>query len=134
MTLLRELEEELLGRDELELGGQGVADPIHPSRLSEPMRWLMDRADPATWQMECTGFGVNLLTGNYEFAALTAIHDEHWWSTYGGAVLANWEAQHLQQYSVFEEGAEGYLKGSHKLHMTERSQPPESLSRFATLV
>lgn len=109
MTLQRELEEELLGRDELELGGQGVADPIHPSRLSEPMRWLMHRAEPATWQMECTGFAVNLLTGNYEFAALTAIHDEHWWESYGGAVLANWEANHLQQYSTLDTAALRHL-------------------------
>ncbi|NYE74236.1 hypothetical protein BKA15_005565 [Microlunatus parietis] len=105
MTLQRELEEELLGRDDLELGGQGVADPIHPSRLSEPMRWLMEHQDPAIWQMECTGFGVNLLTGNYEFAALTAIHDEHWWGSFGGDVLANWEANHLQQYSARDTAA-----------------------------
>jgi hypothetical protein len=98
-TLTRELEEELFGREELELGGQGVADPTHPKRLSEPMHWLIDHDDPRTWQMDCTGFGINLLSGNYEFSALTAIHDETWWTEYGGQVMANWEASRLQQFS-----------------------------------
>lgn len=98
-TLTRELEEELFGRDDLELGAQGVADPTHPSRLSEPMRWLNDHQDPSIWQMDCTGFGINLLTGNYEFSAVTAIHDEQWWIQFGGQVMANWEASHVQQFS-----------------------------------
>lgn len=109
MTLQRELEEELFGRDDLELGGQGVADPIHPSRMSEPMRWLIDRPEPETWRMECTGLGVNILTGNYEFAALTAIHDEHWWDKFGGQVMANWEANHVQQYSTRDTSALSHL-------------------------
>jgi hypothetical protein len=98
-TLIRELEEELFGRQELEFGAQGVADPIHLTRLSEPMRWLMNRRNAATWQMDCTGFGLNLLTGNYEFSVLTVVHDEQWWATFGGQVVANWEASHVQQYS-----------------------------------
>jgi hypothetical protein len=32
------------------------------------MRWLIDNADPSAWRIECTGFGLNLVSGNYEFA------------------------------------------------------------------
>src|SRR5690606_24586383 len=44
-TLLREMEEELFGRDDVDntLGDQRAADPMHPSRQSEPMRWLLER-------------------------------------------------------------------------------------------
>jgi hypothetical protein len=41
---------------------------MHPSRLSEPMRWLS--GTPKAMRTECTGFGLNLVSGNYEFASL----------------------------------------------------------------
>jgi len=45
-TLRREPEEELFGREDIDntIGQGRRADPMHPSRLSEPMRWL--DADP----------------------------------------------------------------------------------------
>ncbi len=49
--------------------------------------------------MECTGFGLNLVSGNYEFAGLIVIEDEAFWSNYGGQVEANWESASLRQYS-----------------------------------
>jgi hypothetical protein len=33
---------------------------------------------PGSHRIECTGFGFNLLTGNYEFACLIVIDDEDW--------------------------------------------------------
>ncbi len=43
-TLLREMEEELFGREDTDntLIKPYPADPMHPMRLSEPMRWLME--------------------------------------------------------------------------------------------
>ncbi|TDD03317.1 transcriptional regulator [Saccharopolyspora terrae] len=98
-TLRREVEEELFGRDEIDntTSEQRSADPMHPSRVSEPMRWLME--DPSRLRMECTGFGLNLLSGNFEFASLIVIDDEEFWERYGGRVEANWEAAGLHQYS-----------------------------------
>lgn len=63
-TLRREMEEELFGRDDIDntVADQRNADPMHPSRLSEPMRWLLER--PGRLRMECTGFGLNLVSGN----------------------------------------------------------------------
>ncbi|MFC7615351.1 helix-turn-helix domain-containing protein [Actinokineospora soli] len=100
-TLLRELEEELFGRGDVDStrDQQRAAVPMHPSRLSEPMRWLLDGQ---RMRMECTGFGLNLVSGNYEFACLTVVEDEEFWARFGGAVEANWEATGLRVYSTLD--------------------------------
>lgn len=102
-TLRRELEEELFGRVEVDstAGDSRVAAPMHPSRLSEPMRWLM--ASAGRVRMECTGFGLNLVSGNYEFACLIVIEDEEFWPRFGGEVEANWEAAGLRVYSSLDD-------------------------------
>ena len=100
-TLLREMEEELFGRVEVDSTGvQRVAAPMHPGRLSEPMRWLLD--EPDRLRIECTGFGLNLVSGNYEFASLIVIDDEEFWARYGGHIEANWEAVGLTVYSSLD--------------------------------
>jgi hypothetical protein len=101
-TLLREMEEELFGRSELDstAGNDRIAAPMHPNRLSGPMRWLL--ADQARMRIECTGFGVNLVSGNYEFATLIVIDDEEFWPHFGGEVEANWEAAGLRLYSSLD--------------------------------
>jgi hypothetical protein len=101
-TLRRELEEELFGREDIDntIGQGRRADPMHPNRLSEPMRWL--DADPSRMTVECTGFGLNLVSGNFEFAGLVLIEDEEFWSRYGGQVEANWESSALRQYSSLD--------------------------------
>ena len=52
--------------------------------------------------MECTGFGLNLVSGNYEFASLIVIEDEEFWSRFGGQVEANWESSNLRLYSSLD--------------------------------
>ncbi|GAB2669191.1 hypothetical protein GCM10027271_31300 [Saccharopolyspora gloriosae] len=101
-TLLRELEEELFGRAEVDgtAGEPRVAAPMHRSRLSDPMRWLLD--EPGRLRRECTGFGFNLVSGNYEFASLVVIDDEEFWRRYGGDIEANWEASGLRLYSTLD--------------------------------
>lgn len=101
-TLRREMEEELFGRSEVDstAGNSRVAAPMHPSRLTGPMRWLSD--DPARMRLECTGFGVNLVSGNYEFASLIVIEDDDFWPLFGGDVEANWEAAGLRLYSSLD--------------------------------
>jgi hypothetical protein len=101
-TLRREMEEELFSRDDIDTtaGDQRRADPMHPSRLSEPMRWLV--AEPGRLRMECTGFGLNLMSGNFEFASLIVIDDEEFWTRFGGEIEANWEASTLRQYSSLD--------------------------------
>lgn len=101
-TLRREMEEELFGRDEVDstAGESRIAAPMHPRRLSEPMSWLA--ADPARLRTECVGFGLNLVSGNYEFATLVVVEDDEFWTRYGGEVEANWEAAGLRLYSSLE--------------------------------
>ncbi len=101
-TLRREMEEELFGREDIDstVFDQRQADPMHPSLLSEPMRWLV--AEPGRLRMECTGFGLNLVSGNFEFASLIVIDDEDFWTRYGGLIKANWESSKLRQYSSLD--------------------------------
>jgi hypothetical protein len=101
-TLLREMEEELFGREDTDntIAGPYAADPMHPMRLTEPMRWLLD--EPDRLRIECTGFGLNLVSGNFEFASLIVIESEDFWSSYGGQVEANWESSSLRQYSSLD--------------------------------
>lgn len=101
-TLQREMEEELFGRDDIDntVVDQRCIDPMHHSRLSEPMRWLA--GVPDALRMECTGFGLNLVSGNYEFASLIVIDDEEFWSQHGGQVEANWESSTLRRYSSLD--------------------------------
>ncbi|MQA12630.1 MAG: helix-turn-helix domain-containing protein [Pseudonocardiaceae bacterium] len=103
-TLRRELEEELFGRADLDntLGESRAADPMHHTRLSEPMRWL---TESDALRMECTGFGLNLVSGNYEFACMILIEDEEFWRRYGGHIEANWETTGLRPYSSMDRSA-----------------------------
>ncbi len=102
-TLRREMDEELFGRDDIDntVSEQRAADPMHPSRLSAPMQWLVD--EPSRLRMECTAFGINLLSGNYEFPGLIVIEDEEFWRQFGGRIEANWEAAGLRQYSSLDD-------------------------------
>lgn len=107
-TLERELEEELLGRLDLEQLSSGSlrrAVPLHPLNASAPMEWL--HRHPEAWQMECTAFGVNMVSGNYEFSCLVVIHDPTWWRRFGHLLQANWEAMRLYRYSSLD--TEGLL-------------------------
>jgi hypothetical protein len=101
-TLRREMEEELFGREDIDntVSDDRRADPMHPSRLSEPMRWLLE--EPGRLRMECTGFGLNLVSGNFEYPGLIVIEDEEFWTRYGGIIEANWESSNLRQYSSLD--------------------------------
>jgi hypothetical protein len=108
-TLRREMEEELFGRDDIDstAGQQRRADPMHASRMSEPMRWLMDHPDQL--RMECTGFGLNLVSGNFEFPGLIVVDDEDFYTRFGGQIEANWETSSLRQYSSRDRDLLGEL-------------------------
>jgi hypothetical protein len=100
------MEEELFGREEIDsifMGQNRVADPMHPSRLSEPLRWLTE--NPGTFRMECTAFGLNLVSGNFEFACLLVVDSDDFWRRFGGIVEANWESSALRQYSTLNSAS-----------------------------
>lgn len=99
-TIEREFEEELLGRLDLDVLGPASgrrAAPLHHLVRSEPAAWF--HTHPGGWRLDCTGFGINLASGNYEFACLLTIEDQTWWERYGHLIEANWEAQRLRCWS-----------------------------------
>jgi transcriptional regulator with XRE-family HTH domain len=101
-SLERELEEELLGREDLEQVSASSfrrVDPFHTDRLSEPMRWLVQRRQTDAYRLECVGFGINMVTGNYEFPCLIVVDDEEWWERYSGQIEANWEMARIHRFS-----------------------------------
>lgn len=82
-TVLRELYEEVAGGIEAET----LPDIESPDffyadtdAAADPLRWL--RAHPGAWRLECTGFGVALVTGGYGFATLLVVQDEEFWSRF----------------------------------------------------
>ena len=89
----------MFGREEVDgtNGDQVTADPLHPKRLTRPMRWLTK--SPGRLGIELTGFGLNLVSGNYECASLVVIDDEAFWERFGGYTEANWETSNLRRYS-----------------------------------
>lgn len=102
-TLRREIEEELLGREDLEQlmpAGRHHVDPMHAQHTTEPLAWLVDRPD--TFRTECTGFGLNLVTGSYDFPCLAVIDDPTWWQRFGHVIEMNWETQHVHRYSTLD--------------------------------
>ena len=102
-SLFREMEEELFGRDDVDstLTKQVHADPMHPGRLSQPMKWLTT-SQSGSWDAQYTAFGYNLVSGNYEYACLIAIHNDEFWERFGGDISANWESESLRQYSSLD--------------------------------
>jgi hypothetical protein len=105
-TLRREMEEELFGREDIDntVNEQHAADPMHPARLSAPMRWLLTE-NPGTLRIECTGFGLNLVSGNSEFACLVVVDSDEFWCRFGGEIEATWESSSLRQYSSLDGGS-----------------------------
>jgi hypothetical protein len=65
------------------------------------MRWLLTD-NPGALRMECTGFGLNLVSGNFEFACLVVVDSDEFWSRFGGQIEASWESASLRQYSSLD--------------------------------
>ena len=97
--MLRDHAQQLEG---LTIGSQRQADPFHENRLSQPMRGLLDHRDTDAYRVECTGFGINMVSGNYEFPCLILIDDDEWWERYGGRVEANWEMERIRRFSSLD--------------------------------
>jgi hypothetical protein len=72
-----------------------------PAGSTEPRPFsrVLEHRDSNSYRMECVGFGINLLSGNYEFACLILIDDEEWWRRFGSLIEANWEIERIRLYS-----------------------------------
>jgi DNA-binding XRE family transcriptional regulator len=98
-SLLREMEEELFGRADLDntYGRIRAISPMHPRRMSEPMNWL--DSEPGRLRLELAGVGLNLVSGNFEFACRAVIDAPDFWPTFAGHIEANWEAKALKTHT-----------------------------------
>ncbi len=106
MTLLRELEEELLGRADLEQlseAARRTAAPMHSQHRPDAMAALL--ANPDSFSVWCTGFGLNLLSGTFEVPCLIVIDDETWWEQWGHLIIGNWETAAIETYSTSDAGS-----------------------------
>jgi hypothetical protein len=99
-TLRRAMEHELFRRCDTDttIAPRRAVDPMHPARLSDPMRWLTDQ--PERMHIECTGIGINLVSGNYEVASRVIIDPEQFWVRYGGQIEAGWQSSALRVIST----------------------------------
>lgn len=101
-----------MGRSDLDPASDSwtpLIDPQHSSRLSLPMRWLWEHEDEDEWRAELTGFGFNLVSGNFEFATLVVVDDEDWWHHYGGLLELGWETSGIVRYSSLDRRGLGML-------------------------
>lgn len=102
-TVQRELEEELLGRADLELlasGGARHVDPLHPQHRTAPLAWLL--AHPDAFRAECLGLALNMTSGSYDYPCLFVVEDEDWWGRFGHLIEANWEADRVRRWSTLD--------------------------------
>jgi transcriptional regulator with XRE-family HTH domain len=102
-TLLREFEEELLGREDLEQMSEEskrVVDPLHQERRQPALAALLD--NPGSFHLRLTGFGLNLLSGTYEAPCLIVVDDENWWGEWGHEIAGNWETTSIDCYSSMD--------------------------------
>jgi hypothetical protein len=98
-TLRRAMEHELFRRRDTDATTvpRRAADPMHPARLSEPMRWLTEQPD--RMRIDCSGLGINLVSGNYEIACRVTIEPEEFWTRYRGQIEASWQSAALRLIS-----------------------------------
>ena len=76
VTLIREFEEELLGREDLEQMSEEskrLVDPLHQERTPPALASLLN--NPGAFHLRLTGFGLNLLSGTYEAPCLIVVDD-----------------------------------------------------------
>lgn len=88
LTVFREVYEELFGGEETERDVKRE-DPKWYFRECEALKWFLDNKD--SYDLECTSFGIDLVSGNYEFAILLAVHDVEYWNKFGSLMKTNWE-------------------------------------------
>jgi hypothetical protein len=101
LTLIRELEEELMGRADLDPANADWApavDPYHSDHASDPMRWIQS-AMPGSVRVEIVGFGLNAVSGNFEVPSLIAVMDPEFWTQFGGSLDLGWESADIVRVS-----------------------------------
>jgi len=94
-TVYRELFEEIYGRDEPQVGCSGLTHDWYFE--VPPLKYF--REHEGGYKNEIVGFGLNAVTGNYEFAMLLAVLDTWYWNTFSRQANPNWEQAGIEAVS-----------------------------------
>ncbi len=87
-TFYREFYEELLGGEEVGKKSCHLCSDWY-IKSSKALQWLQQ--PDANYKLIMTGFGFNLMSGNYEVALLCIIKDTTFWNNYRHLLVTNWE-------------------------------------------
>lgn len=90
-TFRRELYEELMGGIEVERKTKHLCYDWYMGK--EPLASFM-KEQP---HLEITGFGFNLVSGNYEVTMLCVVQNGDFWSNHKGQLITNWEASLINE-------------------------------------
>jgi hypothetical protein len=108
-SVYREIYEELLEGQEAERDVRRLKHDWYMA-ANPAMRWLKEHRKLHT--IDLVSAGINLDKGSYEFSVLFAIHDSHFYETYGDLLKPNWEAKGVTPYSTMNSEKLAVLLGS----------------------
>jgi hypothetical protein len=94
-SAFREIFEELYSGKEVEKDGGQLRHDWFFSE--ENMNWFRD--NPKCFDLMCTCFGIDMVSGNYVFGMLLVIREESYWENYSRIIKANWEGHGLKSVS-----------------------------------
>lgn len=103
-TFKKEFYEELLGGTEVEQRTHHLREDWFVQE-SEALQWLENNPDAYT--LECTGYSINLNTGDHDFTLLCCIHDTDYWDLFGSKMVGNWEIEREQPRTISSQYKEG---------------------------
>ncbi len=108
-SVYREIYEELLEGQDAERNARRLKHDWYMA-ANPAMRWL--KGHRKSYTIDLVSAGINLDKGSYEFSVLFAIHDSHFFETYGDLFKPNWEAKGVALYSTMNPEKLAALLGS----------------------
>lgn len=88
-SFYRELYEELFGGEEAISGARRLRYDWYKYESPE-IQWFAK--NKKEYRLVLTGFGLNLISGNYEFSLLCIVRSTSFWKDFGHKIVTNWEA------------------------------------------
>lgn len=95
-TMFREIYEEVFGFEEADKNSKYYLHDYYFDRY-DGMKWFL--RNPDSWRAEVIAFGLNAVSGNYDFGILLIIDDESYFHEFGRSMFSNWEIERQSMYS-----------------------------------
>lgn len=103
-SFYREVYEELFGGEEAVSGLRRLQYDWYKHE-SPQVKWFAEH--PNEFRLVLTGFGLNMISGNYEFSLLCVVRSPAYWNEYGHKMITNWEADALSTPLISSRDREG---------------------------